>query len=71
MTDQVLTRHDAGLGTFVIQWTNVMAPSSKLPLGTFQAYLFPNGTVGYVYRDLYGTDQALGSSAVVGEYRSG
>ena len=67
MVDQVLTRHDTALGAFVIQWTNAMTPASKLPVGTFQAYLFPNGTVGYVYRDLYGTEQALGSSAVVGE----
>lgn len=67
VADQVLTRHDEALDAFVIQWSNMMAPAGKLPLGTFQAYLFPNGTVGYVYRDLYGTEQALGSSAVIGE----
>lgn len=69
MTDQVLTHHDTKHGAYVIQWTNVMTPASKLPIGTFQAWLFANGTVGYVYRDLYGTEQALGSSAVVGEWR--
>jgi hypothetical protein len=45
----------------------MMSPSSALPLGTFQALLFANGTAGFVYRDLYGTEQALGAGAVVGE----
>lgn len=67
VTDQVLTHHDTKRGAFVVQWTNVMAPASQLPIGTFQAWLFPNGALGYVYRDLYSTEQALGSSAVVGE----
>lgn len=65
----MLTHHDAALGAFIIQWTNVVFANSPLLLGTFQAYLFRNGTVGYVYRDLYGTEQALGTSAVVGEFR--
>lgn len=67
IVDQVLTHHDTKLDAYVIQWTNAMSPASKLPIGTFQAWLFPNGTVGYVYRDLYGSEQALGSSAAVGE----
>lgn len=64
----MLTRHDVKLGAYVIQWSNVMTPASRLPVGTFQLYLFPNGTVGYVYRDLYGTEQALGTSAVAGGF---
>lgn len=64
----MLTHHDTKLGAYVIQWTNVMTPAAKLPIGTFQAWLFANGTVGYVYRDLYGIEHALGSSAVAGGF---
>lgn len=63
----MLTHYNTNLDAYVIQWTNAMAPAAKLPIGTFQAWIFANGTVGYVYRDLYGIEQALGSSAVAGE----
>lgn len=68
LPDNVLTHHDLATDAFVIQWTNVMFPSSSVPLGTFQAHIWRNGTIGYVYRDLYGTDLSLGTSAVVGAW---
>lgn len=64
--DSVLTYRDDRLGAFVVQWTDAVAPSGGLPLGTFQAFLFPNGTVGLAYRELYGADTALGATGVVG-----
>lgn len=69
LPDSVLSYHDKQLDAYVIQWTNVMFPNSPIPLGTFQAFLFQNGSIGYVYRDLFGFDQGLGSSAVIGKHQ--
>ncbi|KAF6253327.1 hypothetical protein COO60DRAFT_430002 [Scenedesmus sp. NREL 46B-D3] len=66
LPDAVLTHHNKQLGVFVIQWTNVMVPSNPMLLGTFQAYLFQNGSIAYVYRDMFGSEQGLGGSAIIG-----
>jgi hypothetical protein len=63
----VLTHHDEQLGAFIIQWTNVMTPSNPMLLGTFQAYLFRNGSIAYVYRDMFGSEQGLGGSTIIGK----
>lgn len=47
-----------------------MFAGRSTPLGTFQAYIFHNGTVGYVYRDLFGDEESLGSGAVIGDNES-
>eukprot|EP00775_Hariotina_reticulata_P011554 gene11554-11697_t len=64
--DTVLTYYDKARGALVIQWSNVMFPTSTVPMGTFQAHIFRNGSIGYVYKDLYGVDRSLGSSATIG-----
>lgn len=43
-----------------------MISGRNTPVGTFQAYVFANGTLGYVYRDLFGSDEALGGGAIIG-----
>lgn len=65
--DTVLTHYDTAREVFIIQWSNVMFSTSSMPLGTFQAHIFRNGSIGYVYKDLYGVDRSLGSSATIGE----
>jgi hypothetical protein len=67
----VLIHYDQQLGVFIIQWTNVMTPSNPMLLGTFQAQLFRNGSIAYVYRDMFGSEQGLGSSAIIGMCLSG
>lgn len=46
-----------------------MFSGSNTPMGTFQTYVFQNGTLGYVYRDVFGADASLGSEAIIGEER--
>ena len=52
--------------TFIIQWTNMGFYGTNVPLGTFQAALFANGTINMDYITLMGSATSFGSSATIG-----
>ena len=52
--------------TYLIQWTNAGFYYTDAPLGTFQLWLFRNGSIGLFYNSLMGSQASFGESATIG-----
>ncbi len=66
---QIYYYHDVARGRFIVQWTDV--PCCDPPAGyyTFQAVLYPDGTIDFLYKEL--TPGVPGSTTVGAENATG
>lgn len=61
-----LTSSSTSEATFIVQWTDMLFFGTTLPLGTFQTWLFSNGSIGFRYPLLMGSSRSFGSTSTIG-----